>query len=87
MSLELAAIAYRERKNQPSAFDGVWRPEPWLSEKDWRAVWYGWTGAIYGRRMDYASFEDEAGAQTRCDVLNATREGVSAPRDGQGRLI
>lgn len=92
MSIELAAIAYRERKNQPALFDGVYRPEPWLSEKDWRAVAYrrGSTLDQVGDSMrdaDHASFEDEERAQARCDELNATRMDVSASGEPARRLI
>lgn len=71
-------------------FDGVWRPEPWIT--DWRAVRYEIAHA-QGERpkgtrtMDGTACGSEEAAQVRCDALNATREPVSMVEGRAGRLI
>lgn len=92
MSIELAAQEFYERcANRPGGFDGIYRPEPWLSEKDWRAVAYvldPTAKPLPARRlMDDARFEREDQAQARCDELNATRMDVSTAPKRYGRLI
>lgn len=74
------------------AFDGVYRPEPWLSDDRWRAVAYTQIRLSTGRtqaerRMDNAVFKDRQRAQAHCDALNATRMDVSKRSQPLPRLI
>jgi hypothetical protein len=80
-----ACIDFREKCWDRAAFDGVYRPEPWPVDGKWYAVAYT-RNTLHGEsHRDSARFEDERGAQARCDELNATREGVRHSQESPNR--
>lgn len=81
MPLSAKAQAWLDHCEGRIGFDGIYRPEPWLSDHDWRAFAYINDGKFGRRFMDDHGFREFHQAQARCDELNATREAVSRRKD------